>query len=320
MEEQLLVPLEEEKVPVKTKKTPLSPEDKHFINTLTLLFSSLSARACGYAYFNVDKNVIILSNSTSSKTDEHGDRFINYSVPTLALHVIRLKDEKIEQRLRSFLKMPDYGYYCVNVLNLIGCLKKNNIGDLVSFTNEYGETIVSKVTRKTYDANEIVGWPVDNYHVIRELHSYYHQMEAIGTTEHRATTPHLLREMEEASIVTSRIFLTQMKMQDFRRTDGEVVFPEHIAEINVLGWDGLSAVAFKEFLKKVNNKPYTFMLYAWTVSDAYILSMTIFDNEWVNIRSMRPNILAIPIDKMEMTPTNKMILRTESDYGTATEQ
>ena len=86
--------------------------DKQFVLDCKLYLSSFSARSCQYAYFNIseDRDTIILSNS-STATNSHGDRLIDFGIGELGVHIVKFKNHEFIVRLRELAQVPEQGLY-----------------------------------------------------------------------------------------------------------------------------------------------------------------------------------------------------------------
>lgn len=297
------------------KKAKPVNEEKEFLAKCKLFFSSLTARSAQYAYFNMAPNLVVVSNSTSPPPNEdHGDRLMDYSVGELSFHFIEFKDEEFLNKLRSFLKIPDGVYFCVHVLNLLSVMGKFAQKDLEVFNNEYGETIVVNKGRSTYDKKNIVGFVIDNFHIVSELYKWYQFVYGIGTDEHKKKYPYVSVPMNTSPEMTGRVFFTEINTTLFKDEQGNPVFKDVMPSMKILCLDGLTTVSIKEFVKRISNLPYTLMLYMWVVDNSYVLSMTIFENDMVKVRSIRPNVLATPISNNIIIESANLTSLSEDFY------
>lgn len=281
--------------------------DKEFQNECKMLFSALSARSAQYAYLNIDKNMILLTNSTSPPpNDAHGDRLMDFSVSELALHFVELKKSDFLEKLYKYLSISPVGCYCLHVANLASLLNKHKPTELKCFENEHGDKVLCEKHRVTYEKKNVVGFPINNFHIIHELYRWKDFIYSVGTKEHAEKFPHVKEPMPKEVKLQGKVFFLEVPTEKFMR-DGKPVFEDVKDKMHVMCLDGLTVVSYKEFLKKLD-KPYTLDLLGWVVDDSYVMSLTLFENEDYLIRSTRPNILSMPIknihiDEQQLLPS-----------------
>ena len=317
LEEDIVVDTDEElsATPITKKKSKpkpkQDPEEKQFVQQCKLLFSSLSSRATQFAYFNVAKNTIILANSTTPDAEEHGDRFMDYSVGELSLHILECKDQEFYQKLVNFLGVPDGVYFCVHIVNFLSLLGKFAMKELDRFIDTQGYTIIVNKGRTTYDKKNIIGWQLINFHVIKEIYQWHQSIMYIGSEEHKQQVSYLQFPVDTQPVIVGRVFFIDLHVDLYRDKNNVPVFRDMNPTVKLLCLDGLTVPSLKEFIKKVSDKPFTFELFTWVVDNSYILSMTLFENEMVRVRTIRPNILAIPVPKCNVTDSTLLMSLSE---------
>ena len=103
--------------------------------------------------------------------------------------------------------------------------------------------------------------------------------------------------------MAGRVFMTPVSTDYFVDENGRSVFKDVRKDFKILGMDGLTCASIKEFYKRVRSEEHRFSFYFWAVDAAYVLSMSLFENASIIVRSIRPNVLSIPISNnivMEM--------------------
>ena len=273
-------------------------DEKNFLDKLRLFFSALTARSAQYAYFNIAKNVVILCNSTSPPPNQnHGDKIMQYGIGELSYHFIEFKDLEFVNELYDFFQIPKETIYCMHILNAISILNKSPRKDLIVFDNEYGEKILLTKGRKTYDKKNIIGMPIYNFHITSMLAQWYEKVSHIGTTEHQKQFPFVEMPADPDTKLTGKVFFIPVNTNLFTDSSGSPIFKDSRPEMKILGIDGLSCASFKEFYKQTMNLPHRFIFYFWAVDNSYVSMMSIFENDMAIVRSIRPNVLAIPVSK-----------------------
>lgn len=296
-----------------TKKAK-DPE-KIFIEKCKLYFSSLTARSAQFAYFNIVPNGVILCNSTSPPPNKvHGDRIMQYGIGELTYHFVEFKDIEFFQEIKRFLQIPEKTVFCVLILNMISILNRTARKELAVFDNEYGERILQTKGRKTYDKRNVIGFPIYNFHIIGMLAQWREQVKEIGSVSHKERYPSFEMPVNPDIEITGRVFLTPVCTDLFVDTNQQPVFKNVKKELKILGLDGLTCASIKEFYKKVLSEEHRFTFYFWAVDAAYVLSMTFFENASIIVRSIRPNVLSIPISNNIVMEMNDLLALSEDSH------
>lgn len=290
-------------------KKQKSPE-KIFLEKFKLYFSSLSSRMSQYAYFNVAENTIILSNSTSGTSTDHGDRLMDFSVPELGLHLMEFKDTEFFNQIVNALQIPRDRVFCIHVLNVLSLLGKHKLDEFNFFFNEYGDWIMQTENRKTYEKKNVIGFPVINFHLLKELHRWYLYLKDVSSDDHMSKYPYTFTDVDVEKIdVKAKTFFLDVDSSVFKDKEGKDIFVNVRPNVRVLCFDGLSCVSISEFIKKVIKKEFTFKLYSWVINNSYVLSMTLYEDDIVAVRSIRPNVLAIPVsDNVVFDPSTNLLI------------
>lgn len=297
----------------KPKKKRVHSLDKRFLTIEKLLFSSLSMRACAYAYFNIIPNGCILSNSTKPPTAgqpiSYHDRLIEYSVSDLTLHFIEIKDPDFLPRFKKICGIPDKGIWCAHVGNITRQMSQTHLDNLVLTPYYGGAKLLSPrgVADNQLDSSYLGVFPVKVYHVCRNLLEWWKGMQFTATEEFAATTPHAIMPIDITTPIVDRGYHLNFDLDILKRQDGTPVFRNKVNHMRFEAIDGIDGVSFKEFLKRVSTDPFTFDLMVWSISDTYVLHMTIFENDLVKVKTLRPNVVLIPLDAGTPT-TNRDLL------------
>lgn len=299
---------------IKSVSKPPDPE-KEFLNKFRLFFSSLTARSTQYAYFNIAKNTIVLCNSTSPPPNlTHGDKIMQYGIGELTYHFVEFKDIEFFNEVYRFLQIPKETVYCIHILNVVSILNKLARKELNVFDNEYGEKVLLSKGRKTYDKKNVVGMPIYNFHITSMLSQWYGKVLTIGTLEHQKQFPFVEMPVDPDVKLTGRVFFIPVNTALFTDSAGQPVFKDSRPEMKILGLDGLSCASIKEFYRKIMSQPHRFIFYFWAVDNSYVSTMSIFENETAIVRSIRPNVLAIPISKTTVMEINNLLELSEESH------
>ena len=273
-----------------------SDPDREFTLKAKFIFGSTTGRIAPYAYFGVAPNLVILSNSTSPPPNkDHGDRIMSYSVGELGMHFIEFKDEDFLTQFKALLQIPDGIIWCGHVVNVISLLGKYKVKELQLTINDVGEYLLHKKGSTKIDKKNIVGFAIENFHVVSELFHWYKYVYSVGTPEHKKQYPWVEIPVETDPVMVGRVYFTEIDTDWFKHADGTPVFTGVRPKMQVMNIDGLSAVSLKECVKKLHGQEYSLTRYLWAVQNAYVLSVTRFENDMVVVRSIRPNVLSTPV-------------------------
>lgn len=271
--------------------------DQIFVETCQTVFGAMTGRSTSCAYFNIIPGVVALSNSsTDSKVESRGNRIMDFSVGELSFHFVTMKSAEFLARLIQLVNIPNQPF-CLNVLDLIALLKKQpKLEKLKVFIKPnldryLGETEASAV---------LIGYVEENFHIVENIFKWYNYTQQIGTPQHQNKYPWIETELDPKTIkLNGKIYIADINTDVFQK-NGEPAFKDVKNIIRIVSVDGLSSVSIKTFVSKLTT-PYTFKRYSWAEDSNFISSMTFFENELVSVKSIRPNILAVPISKKVKT-------------------
>ena len=288
---------------VKATRSKLHPADKKFIDISKLLFSSLSMRTCVYAYFNVIDNGFILANSTkppiAKKNAVLHDRLTEFADSDLTLHFVELKDKEYWDRLRKLCGVPERGVWCLLAANALKQITTVPLEKLtivkgsssgISYLASSG-TALNTLSPKVHG----VGISVTDFHVLSNL--YKSKDELLFTeSEEFKQCPHASVTLPVMLDTLDREYTIDFELANLKRPDGSQVFLKKHRNIHLEAIDGIDGVSYREFIKKIANKDYTYEVNVWVTDDSYLSRMFCFENEWVRVRTLRPNVILIPLD------------------------
>ena len=289
-------------------------EEKIFKEKCKMYLGSVSARAISFAYFNLANDLVVLCNSTTPPPNKiHGDRLMDYSVSELSFHFLYFKDREFLEKLRLILQIPDGVYYCINVILVLSIFSHYKLSELEVYDNEFGDKVLNVKTRSTYDKKNVIGFPIYDIHVLNELYKWIRNIENIGTEEHKLSHPNTETSIDLNTTMHGRVYFNEFQLSYFKDRYDQEVFTHMQPSIRIVCLDGLSSPSLKQFIKKLPDDSYKFYQYLWVEVDTYILSMTIFENDIVTIKSIRPNLISLPIsDNIKLKISTNPL---EESYG-----
>lgn len=260
-------------------------EEKEFLEKCRFYLTSISARSAQYAYFNVfkDPNIIVLSNSTTSKKDnpEHGDRIMGFRIGELSYHFVWIKDSEFVSELKRILKF-DTEITAVHIINFYSELKKTGIKKFLFETNKRGVSFVPIKDDKT----KLIALTVDSFHILHVIGSVYNTIDNVVTNPEIYSG--VISDVEKDVTYYGRVYYRVINPNNILKPDGTKFYPELMNEIRVFCMDGLTSVSLKEFIKKLK-KPYRFIQYLW-IKDNCPQIVYEFEDDFALVRSYRPSV------------------------------
>lgn len=290
----------------KTKRPPVDKDEKAFVAFTKLIFGSMSARMCTYAYFNVDSEHILLCNSTVGGVgSEHGDRFMNYRVGELSLHYITIKDTEYLRKLKELIQCPETGIWVLRTNVLLSLLNKHRLAELKLYS-DIGD--VHYLVPKALGPKAITGpksmqdfgifGAVKNFHVLHEINAMTSIIRMVDTEEFNRNNPHMLVDMPADVSMNGKEYCLEYKFNPDGKSD---------REIRIAAMDGITSVSYKEFIKKLpTTDTYEFKMYLWSAGTDSVMSMTSFENDKIKVRTFRPNLIIMTLpDNLKFQKDNQ---------------
>ena len=260
--------------------------DREFARCVKRYFVDVSARTMPDAFFNVAENTVILCNSTSNKAGTaFGDRLTSFCVGELSFHVIRFVDTTFLNEFKRIFNIPSDTVYAVNVVKLNTILNKTPLAELnISYNQGILEVVPSTAV---YDSSKHdVGKGIYDFHILDILYRWYTYIMQLGTAEHKSKNPHVSKVYEYPRPCNPN-YILKVDLTEFNDT-----FKNYRDRVGYVVHDGLSHPSIKSFVPN-DSKLYE---YIWSTDDS-IFIMFGYSDDVVIIRSIRPNVRAIPIPK-----------------------
>lgn len=341
--------MEEEQPQEKKKKKPtISKEERLSVEKFKLIFSSLTARSCQYAYVFPNSNQFIMANSTTTRAlnelkkdliidhEFHGDRMMNFMDGDLGVHLVEVWDPLFMKLLRGLLglDMMDitakvrskifndhtfttnpinsvWGVVCSNFLSVIS---KNPCKDLhLEFdVGTYGDIYIYLVPNGSHkDKKYLVSFNLINYHYEQLLYQYLERLPKVWEEVSSGKYPYIKQEIEIKPVLVGKSYKDKINFHDFKYPDGKQVYENCKTFHNVLHIDGLDTVSLKEFIKRILEQEFEFDQYYWVAENHRVSWITRFRNTVVQVLSTRPNIQLTPIPSgIELVSPEKLPVPT----------
>ena len=260
--------------------------DREFARCFKHYFVDVSARLITDAFFNLAENTVVLCNASSNKVKTtFGDRLTNFCVGELSFHIIKFTDTAFLDEFKRIFSIPSDCVYMVNVVKLNTILGKNQLSELnISYNHGVLEVVPSSAEYSS--SKHDMGRCICDFHVLDVLKYWYNYTMLLGTSKHKSEYPHVIKEYKY-NRPCSPNYILGIDLNDF----GDI-FKNYRNNVNYVMHDGLSHPSIKSFVP-VNSKLYE---YIWTMDDS-IFIMFGYTDDTVTIRSIRPNVRAIPILK-----------------------
>lgn len=283
----------------------LAVDEKLFVAKVKLYFSGVSSRIMHYGYFNVAENTVVLCNSSTGRAGTaHGDRLMSYGAGELSFHILKFKDTEFFNKFREVFQVPQHDFYCIHFTRLNAVLGKCHLADLEIINNPHDHTVVIKPKKEAYSPiKHLIGLYIDNFHVRSMIEYWYQQSQIIGTPEHQTKYPHYSCDFNRNPELYKNAYIVDVDVSKFVNPKNQLIFDNHYPQLKLICYDGLSAPGIKSFISK-QTEPYTYTAYYWVEYNRCVYSMFDFDNDVVNIKSLRPNVLAFPVNKQTKIDTS----------------
>ena len=259
-----------------------------------IYLSSISNRRMNFAYFNIADDVIILSNSTTGKkSNEHGDRLTNHAVGELSFHVMKFHDNGVFiSKMKRILGIPDGVYYGIHIPRLMALW--NNYGpETITRTSDIqNKSIIMTPNGVKYDPlKHLIGIQIEDFHVLSQLLLWYNYVMQIGDDKHRSVYNHNSVDILPLVSKNDQVYRMLLSPSDFNEPCVGL-----FANVNMYSmmFEGLTIPSYKQFLSKVKS-PYTLSAYFWTDDGSSVQAMYQYTDDFVTVRSIRPNVRLIPL-------------------------
>jgi len=278
-------------VPQNIKKVKITKEDKIFLEWIKRYFSSVTARRCPFAYFNVfeNKNIVILSNT-------EGGLFSVFHAGELSFHIIEFKDNlEYLHRLKEILMVGDTTIELRKVTTWLSWVNKCGLDPIVIFHCSTRRVFVVshlELADQEYHKKQIIGFKYEDFIIVNRLvewAQYFDNIEQkypIYMVEKVDIHPRM-----ENILIFEYINLDQLKSEDKQ-------IYENYHPLKVISFDGFSTPSLKEFINKTKSE-YSYIRRTWAETPGCLRTMTYFEDPDAKIRSSRPNMGWYPIPKGE---------------------
>lgn len=274
---------------VKVKKTPVSKEDKKFLEFIKRYFSSVCARRAPCVYFNLfeNKNKVLLCN-----TD--GLLFANFNPSELSFHIVEFKTNfEYLERLKTILMVSDNKIEVRNVVAWLSWINKFGLDKVLVWQcpNTTG-IIVSDLegADQPYSNKQIVGKELTDFHVIAVLTKWIKYILSI-----EESFPNFIIETVDRTPKIEGCMLFEKIDLELFKQDTKPIYSGY-NELYIVSFDGLSTPALKEFINKTQNES-TYKRRIWAETPDYFRAMVRFEDENAIVESIRPYFGMYPIPK-----------------------
>lgn len=276
-------------VPKNIKKVKINKEDKDFLEWVKRYFSSLTARRCPFAYFNIfdNKNIVILSNT-------EGGLFSVFHAGELSFHIIEFKD-KLDylNRLKELLMIGDTTIELRKIPTWLSWVNKCGLDPVLIFHCSVKNVFVVShldLADQEYHKKQILGFKYEDFIIVNRLvewAQYFNKIEQ--------TYPIYMEEKVDITPKMENILIFEHIDLNKLQQDGKPVY-ENYLPLRVISFDGFSTPSLKEFINKTKSE-YTYVRRIWSETPGCLRTMTYFEDPDVRIRSSRPNMGWYPIPK-----------------------
>lgn len=260
-------------------------------------FSSLTARRSHITYFGIgDKEHTVIQSNTA------GNYFSSVMAAELGFHIITFKNEweRVEELKQDLLITDPQKVYLANVPAFLAQVNKFKLDNVQVWKTEDRKIVCTQKDTTEYDPKkQLVAYSISNFHLLSTVQRWYEYAKAIDET-HAEKYPHQWIELNKDPNMVGITVYAEVDLTKFLKSDGSPVFTGYYPILQPILFDGIGTPSTKEFVKKQENS--TYRLYAWTEEDAYVRIMTVYEDDTVIVKSMKPNLCfyPIPLSKLKM--------------------
>ena len=261
-------------------------------------FSSLTARRSHITYFGIgDAEHTVMQSNTA------GNYFSSVMAAELGFHIIHFKKDwdRIEELKQDLLLTDPQKIYVTNVPAFLAQVNKFKLDNVQVWKTDDRKIVCTQKDVTEYDPKrQLVAYPINNYHLVSSVQMWYDRAKAINE-EHAQQHPHQWIELDKDPNMVGITVYAEVDLTKFVKADGAPIFANYYPILQPILFDGIGTPSTKEFVKK--QEDCTYRLYAWAEEDAYIKIMTVYEDETVLVKSMKPNLCfyPIPLNKLKMT-------------------
>lgn len=260
-------------------------------------FSSLTARRSHITYFGVGDTEHTLMQSNTA-----GNYFSSVMAAELGFHVIHFKKEweRVEDLKQDLLLTDPKKVYIANIPAFLAQVNKFKLDNVRVWKTEDRKIVCTKKDTTEFDPKkQLVAYSVSNFHLLSTVQKWYDYVKAINE-EHAAKHPHQWMDLNKDPNVIGITVCSEIDITKFLKSDGSPVFTGYVPILQPILFDGIGTPSTKEFVKKQENS--TYKLYAWVEEDAYVRIMTVYEDDTVLVKSMKPNLCfyPMPLSKLKM--------------------
>ena len=137
----------------------------------------------------------------------------------------------------------------------------------------------------------LIGIQIEDFHVLSQLLLWYNYVMQIGDDKHRSVYNHNSVDILPLVSKNDQVYRMLLSPSDF--TEPCVGLFTNVNMYSIM-FEGLTIPSYKQFLSKVKS-PYTLSAYFWTDDGSSVQAMYQYTDDFVTVRSIRPNVRLIPL-------------------------
>lgn len=253
-------------------------------------FSSLTARRSHITYFGIgdSEHTVIQSNTA-------GNYFSSVMAAELGFHVIHFKKEweRVEELKQNLLITDPQKIYLANVPAFLAQVNKFKLDNVQVWKTDDRKIVCTQKGVTEYDPKkQLVAYSISNYHLISAVQRWYEYAKSLDES-HAQKHPHQWVELSKDPNMVGITVYAEIDITKFLKSDGTPVFTGYFPILQPILFDGIGTPSTKEFIKK--QEDCTYRLYAWSEEDAYVRIMSIYEDDTVLVKSMKPNLCFYPM-------------------------
>lgn len=273
-------------------------DNKKFVEKCKQIFGSSHARLCNDIYINVIPDKLLFINSTTppkGKDEEPipGDKLMAACAGELAAHALHIKDEEFKKAIQQWLLIPDDQFYRMANIRFLSIINKYPLKQLrVCWKNDK-----LFLTPNDLSENFCIVFPTKDFHVNRALRHLATEIEVIGTESFDNTYPHLWLDITEKPNIVKNEYKLNIALNQFTLKDKQC-FKNVNCNCRLFCRDGISSVSWIRYIKNTKSSNFQMKLYAWYYDRVTICNMFMFEDDTIDVKSLRPNVFTVPMSSI----------------------
>lgn len=257
----------------------ISPEEKEYLKTFKMIFSSLSRRLANVAIFTSSEDSVMLMNPTTAKDTPFADRITEFGNTDLTAHLVTFKNKDFLRETKEWIfGTTKFKIGCANTSLLNSLLVKSKFRAGLQIVTDDSCTRVIKSSDPETDDIEIARY-LSDYVLVAKILDTWKKCTIIGTPEHQNTHRHISITLDPKTRMDGKIYFLPINLNAL---DSNLK-----GHLDLLCNDGMSSPAIKEFISK--RKFLKWEGYAWLEDNLKLRYCTLYEDDDISVCTYQPN-------------------------------